>query len=141
MNKKRYVVLVVLGVVVVVLSAIGLKVKALADEGKLTVMTGPIQTNFAELQNGEYNAGKLELSAGKYAIYALEGYGEVTIGEKTYALDEELLLDIEEDLRDMPLAPLVTVNLYSKSPKVEIKQDMTITVKGDENFTISFLKN
>jgi len=128
-----------LAVFLTCLAVIGLYTKYLFDTDQWHIVLWVDRFDSVELENGTHRLADNGMASAKYAIYAVDGYGYVSIDGHEYDLD---ILDTE-DAADIPrwLPSIVhDVALYGNSPKVEIDADAEIIVDGDEYFAISFLR-
>ncbi|NYS33814.1 hypothetical protein HZZ02_08705 [Streptococcus danieliae] len=88
------------------------------------------------LNIGTYEQGdNLNLKTGTYAIYAQAGNGEVCYEDRTYKLSDSLYTEAKKQ-------PKSTQNavIYEESPKIAIVKGSQLTLKGDKDFTVSFIK-
>lgn len=88
------------------------------------------------LSAGTYQQGdNLNLEIATYAIYAKTGKGEVLYENKVYKLNDSLYIEAKKQ-------PKTTQNavIYEESPKIDIVEGSKFTLKGDEGFTVSFIK-
>jgi hypothetical protein len=129
MDKKHW----LIGSIVIGLIAVGgFAIPRLLEAGIMTV--GWPEKNFIILTNGTYTFDQLDLEPGSYAIYAIVDKGVVDVDGTEYALNHELFARSEgEGFAGNSV-------LYEESPKVEIKTETMIVVRGDSTFQISFLK-
>lgn len=130
---RKKIVLIVITIFVVIIG--GVTLKRLIDEGEVDVTFGEPQHDFPILSQGSYTVEQIGLESGEYTIYALSGYGTITIDTVEYPLDELLFNDVLERAE-----PVKFTILYREGLKVMLQEATTITVNGDENFKISFLK-
>jgi len=128
-----------LAVFLTCLAVIGLYTKYLFDTDQWHLVLWVNKFDSIELENGTHRLADNGMTSAKYAIYAVDGYGYVSIDGREYDLDS---IDTE-DATDIPrwLPGIVQdFSLYGNSPKVEIDANAEIIVDGDEYFAISFLK-
>ncbi|MVX58726.1 hypothetical protein E5983_03560 [Streptococcus danieliae] len=88
------------------------------------------------LNVGTYEQGdNLNLKTGTYAIYAQVGKGEVCYEDRTYKLNDSLYTEAKKQ-------PKSTQNavIYEESPKIAIVKGSQLTLKGDKDFMVSFIK-
>ena len=100
------------------------------------VRIGFIKDDLPTLTSGLYQQGEnLELAAGTYALYAKSGQGEVQIDGNIYTLNDKLYIEAKKQ-------PMNTRNavIYEESPKISIKSRTKISVKGDKEFSVSFIR-
>lgn len=111
-----------------------LAVWKLSNDGKISI--GHTNSEFDIIKSGTYEVGKhLQLSDGDYAIYALSSQGEVIVNNIQYRLDSALYKKANKQPQHTRDAVI-----YAESPKIKLTQGMTIEVKGDDGFSISFMK-
>jgi len=124
------------GIFCICLLVIGLFVKHLNDIGRIHFAWWLEKVESIELTNGTYDIDELGLLPGTYAVYAVDGFGDVLINDYTYDLD---ILDFEDGLSRMP-SFMDTIVYYNIGPKVTVDSHAVIIVDGEEDFTISFVR-
>jgi len=132
MNKKKW-------IIVLVICLVGFSVLAiqkLMTEGVLRV--GFPKEDLIKLENGTYIVKDIDISPGKYAIYAVEGDGVVRIGTEEHSLNSSLFLEAKARTGSVPKSVLYSV-VYEESPKINLENSTVITVEGDPVFKISFV--
>lgn len=97
---------------------------------------GMIRDDLPTLVSGDYkNNDNLSLKPGVYAIYAKRGKGEIRFAGKLYKLDDALFVRAQKQPGNVKNAVI-----YEESPKISIDEDSKISVKGDQEFLVSFVK-
>jgi hypothetical protein len=102
----------------------------------LGVVSLGIEKSDVALANGEYSFKNSGLEHEReYAMYALGGTGNVSIGSERYELNDNHFKALSSEQEEAEFYELI----YQESPKVTLSADSIIIVQGDEDFAISFL--
>ncbi|BAQ23357.1 hypothetical protein ACVRWB_06050 [Streptococcus troglodytae] len=103
-----------------------------------SVKIGTADGNYKSLPLGTYTVGDdIKLKDGKYAVYALEGSGSVTIGGKKYHISDRSYKKAKK--KGLPENARYGI-LYEDSPKIIVKKGSKVIVEGKRNFRISFVR-
>jgi len=119
----------------VLVTGVGLWISGKVSDG--TAIFGGVTHDFIMLQNGTYVVSEIGHPPGKYAIYAAEGEGLVTIDGIDYPLDDARFKEIKSGGAE----PALYNFLYLEGPKIEVHAESRIIVQGDDTFEVGFIKN